>query len=177
MSPAFLDIVAAFALFRRSAINLLIIVILLRNTVLPLFYRAHPYYHLLVLTSPLKPHYLPLSMSFPLNVFFSQCFPLSMSSPFNVPYSQCLPNVFPSMSSTLNVLPSHCCPFLISPPPQSPLLSMSSTLNVLPSQCPTLSVSSPLNIFPIQYDPLLISSFLDVFSFQYLLFSNSIQGI
>ena len=37
MSPAFLDIVAAFALFRRSAINLLIIVILLHNTVLPLF--------------------------------------------------------------------------------------------------------------------------------------------
>ena len=45
MSPAFLDIVAAFA------INLLIIVILLHNTVYPFFYRAHPHYHLLVLTN------------------------------------------------------------------------------------------------------------------------------
>ena len=42
MPPAFLDIVAAFALFRRSAINLPIIVTLFHNTILPLFCRAHP---------------------------------------------------------------------------------------------------------------------------------------
>ena len=43
MSPVFLDIVAVFALFRRSVLNLY-------TTVLPLFYRAHPHYHFLVLT-------------------------------------------------------------------------------------------------------------------------------
>ena len=48
MSPVFLDIVAVFALFRRSVLNLLIIVTLLYTTVLSLFYRAHPHYHFLV---------------------------------------------------------------------------------------------------------------------------------
>ena len=37
MPQAFLDIVVAFALFRRSAINLLIIVIILHNPIFPLF--------------------------------------------------------------------------------------------------------------------------------------------
>ena len=39
---AFLDIVVAFALFRRSAINLLMIVTILHNPVFPRFCRAHP---------------------------------------------------------------------------------------------------------------------------------------
>ena len=37
MPPAFLDIVVAFALFRRSAINLLIIVTILHKPILLLF--------------------------------------------------------------------------------------------------------------------------------------------
>ena len=37
MAPAFLDIVVAFALFRRSAINLPIIVTLFHNTIFTLF--------------------------------------------------------------------------------------------------------------------------------------------
>ena len=37
MPLAFLDIVVAFALFRRSAINLLIIMTILHNLIFPLF--------------------------------------------------------------------------------------------------------------------------------------------
>ncbi len=51
MPPAFLDIVVDFALFRRSAIKLPIIVTLVQNTTLPFFVvRIHTIYRLCALT-------------------------------------------------------------------------------------------------------------------------------
>ena len=52
MSPAFLDIVVAFALFRRSAINLLIIVTIRYNTAFTPICRAQPHYCLCALSAP-----------------------------------------------------------------------------------------------------------------------------
>ena len=46
----FLDIAVAFALFRRSAINLLIIVSILHNTAFPPICRAQAHYRLCALT-------------------------------------------------------------------------------------------------------------------------------
>lgn len=87
---------------------------------------------------PLKPQYLPLSMSFSLDVFPFQYLFLSMYIFFNI---------LPSHWVLLSMFSFSILLFSIS------FLLMSFPLDVFPSQCLPLSIFSLLNVLPCQVSP------------------------